>query len=177
MSALIEKYDLEVTSPPCDPGVERFNAIARLIVDVSQVLPYLNATWKGAIYDHGAHILTWRMGGRAVTVQPYEIAVSRLEDRQEATQVIERLVGMINRTWERRDEIEPNYQKRERLKALDVYKLLPGTNCQACGQPTCFIFANKLAAGEVEIEQCTPLFTDTYEEKREQLLALIQATI
>jgi hypothetical protein len=104
---LIENYDLEVTSPPCRPGAERFNAIARLMVDISQVLPYLDATWKGAIYDHGAHILTWRMGGRAVTVQPYEIAVSRLEDREEAATVIERLVGMINRTWERRDEIEP----------------------------------------------------------------------
>jgi len=177
MSALIEKYDLEVTSPPCDPGAERFNAIARLVVDISQVLPYLNATWKGAIYDHSAHILTWRMGGRAVTVQPYEIAVSRLEDRGEATTVIERLVDMINRTWERRDEIEPSTARRERLRALDVYKLLPGTNCKACGQPTCFIFANKLAAGEVELEQCTPLFTDTYREKREQLLALIQAAV
>ena len=177
MSVLIEKYDLEVTSPPCDPGTERFNAIARLIVDISQVLPYLNAIWKGAIYDHGAHFLTWRMGGRAVTVQPYEIAVSNLDDREEAATVIERLVGMINRTWERRQEIEPSYQKRERLKALDVYKLLPGTNCKACGEPTCFIFANKLVAGQVAVETCTPLFTDEHQEKREQLLALIQATV
>lgn len=112
-----------------------------------------------------------------MTVQPYEIAVSNLEDREEATTVIERLVGMINRTWERREEIEPSYQKRERLKALDVYKLLPSTNCKACGQPTCFIFANKLTAGEVEVEQCIPLFTDTYQEGREQLLALIQAAV
>jgi len=174
---LIEKYDVEVTSPPCDPGAERFNAITRLTIDISQVLPYLNTIWKGAIYDHGAHILTWRMGGRAVTVQPYEIAISRLEDREEATQVIKRLVGMINRTWERRDEIKPSTARRERLRALDAYKLLPGTNCKACGQPTCFIFANKLAAGEVEVEQCTLLFTETYQEKREQLLALIQATV
>ena len=174
---LIENYDLEVTSPPCDPGVERFNAMARLTVDISEVLPYLNATWRGAIYDHGAHLLTWRMGGRAVSVRLYEIAVSNLEDREEAAQIIERLVGMINRTWERRSELEPSYQKRKRLKALDVYRLLPGTSCKACGEPTCFIFANKLAAGEVEVEQCTPLFTDTYQERREQLLPLIQTTV
>jgi len=172
---LIEKYDLEVTTPPCDPGVERFNAIARLTVDISQVLPYLNTTWKGAIYDHGAHLLTWHMGGRAVTMWPYEIAVSRLEDREEAATVIERLVGMINRTWERRAEIEPSTVKRERLTALAVYKLLPGTNCKACGQPTCFIFTNKLVAGQVQIEQCTPLFTDEQREKRERLLAMLEA--
>ena len=177
MSVLVETYDLEVTSPPCDPGAERFNAIARLVVDISDVLPYLNATWKGTIYDHANHYLTWRMGGRAVTVRPYEVAVSNLEDREEAATVIERLVGMINRTWERRDEIEPSTVKRERLTALAVYKLLPGTNCKACGEPTCFIFASKLVAGQVPVEQCAPLFTEEHREKREQLLALIQTTI
>ena len=177
MSVLVESYDLEVTSPPCDPGAERFNAIARLIVDISEVLPYLNATWKRAIYDHANCCLTWRMGGRAVTVQPYEIAVSNLEDREEAATVIERLVGMINRTWERRGEIEPSTVKRERLKALDVYKLLPGGNCKECGEPTCFIFASKLVAGQVAVETCTPLFTDEHQEKRKQLLALIQAAV
>ena len=174
---LIEKYDLEVTTPPCDPGAERFNAIARLTADISQVLPYLNATWKGAIYDHANHYLTWRMGGRAITVRPYEVAVSNLEDRGEAAAVIERLMGMINRTWERRDKIEPSTVKRERLTALAVYKLLPGGNCKECGEPTCFIFATKLVTGQVTVEQCTPLFTDEHRGKREQLLALIQTTV
>ncbi|RLC93124.1 MAG: Fe-S cluster protein [Thermoplasmata archaeon] len=172
---LIEHYDLEVTTPPCEPGAERFNAIARFTVDISEVLPYLNATWKGAIYDHENHFLTWRGSGRTITVWPHEIAVSNLEDREEATQVVEQLVERINSTWERRTEIEPSTVKRQRLKALDIYKLLPGTNCKACGQPTCFIFASKLAVKEVDVEQCTPLFTDEYTEKREKLLALLEA--
>lgn len=29
---LIDKYDLEVFTPPCEPGAERFSAIARLEV-------------------------------------------------------------------------------------------------------------------------------------------------
>ncbi len=177
MSVLVESYDLEVTSPPCDPGAERFNAIARLTADISQVLPYLNAVWKGAIYDRANHFLTQRTGGRTITVWPYEIAVSQLEDRGDAERVIERLVGMINRTWERRAEIEPSTVKRERLTALAVYKLLPGANCKACGEPTCFIFASKLAAAQVAVETCTPLFTDEHQEKRKQLLALIQAAV
>jgi len=32
---LIETYDLEVFSPPCDPGSERYAAKARLKVDIS----------------------------------------------------------------------------------------------------------------------------------------------
>ena len=49
---LIEKYDLEVFTPPCEPGAERFAARARLLVDISEVLPYLNATLRGAVYYH-----------------------------------------------------------------------------------------------------------------------------
>ena len=30
---LIERYDLEVTTPPCEPGAERFSAIARLVTE------------------------------------------------------------------------------------------------------------------------------------------------
>jgi len=63
---LIKGYQLEVTSPPCEPGSERWTAFARLEDDISDVLPYLNAIWKGAIYDHQAGVLTWRMGGRAL---------------------------------------------------------------------------------------------------------------
>src|SRR3989304_5066658 len=45
---LIEHYDLEVFTPPCDPGSERFAATARLTTDISGVFPYLNATLRGA---------------------------------------------------------------------------------------------------------------------------------
>ena len=45
---LIEHYDLDVFTQPCEPGAERFSAIARLTVDISAVLPYLNATLRGA---------------------------------------------------------------------------------------------------------------------------------
>ena len=57
---LIEHYDLKVYTPPCDPGAERFSAFAELAVDISEVLPYLNATLRGAIYHRSANALTWK---------------------------------------------------------------------------------------------------------------------
>lgn len=172
---LIHGYQLEVVSPPCAPGAERWSAFARLEDDIREVLPYLNAAWAGAIYDHAAANLTWQTGGRAVSVRPRELAVSNLADKDEAGEVVARLVKTINDVWERRAAITPSTRKRERLRALDVYKLLPGGNCKACGEPTCFIFANKLAAGQVTVEQCTLLFTDEYGDKRARLLALLAA--
>lgn len=40
------------------------------------------------------------------------------------------------------------------LSGLQVYKLLPKTNCKDCGFPTCMAFAMQLAAGKVELEKC-----------------------
>lgn len=38
---LIETYDVDVFTPPCDPGAERFAAKALLLADISEVQPYL----------------------------------------------------------------------------------------------------------------------------------------
>jgi acetyl-CoA decarbonylase/synthase complex subunit gamma len=40
------------------------------------------------------------------------------------------------------------------LTGLQIFKLLPGTNCKKCGQPTCLAFAMKLAAGKESLDKC-----------------------
>lgn len=40
------------------------------------------------------------------------------------------------------------------LTGLQIFKLLPGTNCRDCGYPTCLAFAMKLAAGKESLEKC-----------------------
>nr|MBC7243772.1 Fe-S cluster protein [Chloroflexota bacterium] len=172
---LIERYELRLESPPCDPGSERWSAFAQVDTDIAEVLPYLNAKLSGAIYDHKAQVLTWRMGGRAISIRPHEIAVSNLQDRAEAEAMVRRMVDLINETWEQRERIQPSLVKREPLKALDVYKLLPGSNCKACGQPTCFTFALKLVAGQAAISACAPLFEDEYRSQRTRLLQMLEA--
>ena len=57
---LIEKYDLEVFTPPCEPGAERFSAIAHLPNDIREVFPYLNATLRGAVYEPAVPSVSWR---------------------------------------------------------------------------------------------------------------------
>ncbi|BBL67731.1 acetyl-CoA decarbonylase/synthase complex subunit gamma [Methanoculleus chikugoensis] len=47
------------------------------------------------------------------------------------------------------------------MKALDIYKHLPKTNCKRCGYPTCLAFAMKLAIGKADIEACPDLDPDT----------------
>jgi acetyl-CoA decarbonylase/synthase complex subunit gamma len=40
------------------------------------------------------------------------------------------------------------------LSGLDIYKLLPKTNCRECGFPTCLAFALSLAKKAVPLEKC-----------------------
>ncbi|MDT8307620.1 MAG: acetyl-CoA decarbonylase/synthase complex subunit gamma [Anaerolineae bacterium] len=40
------------------------------------------------------------------------------------------------------------------LSGIQIYKLLPKTNCKECGFPTCLAFAMKLAAKQIELSAC-----------------------
>ena len=51
------------------------------------------------------------------------------------------------------------------LSGIQIFKLLPKTNCGECGTPTCLAFAMNLAAGKAELDAC-PYVSD---EAREQL--------
>ena len=40
------------------------------------------------------------------------------------------------------------------LSGIQIYKMLPQTNCKECGFPTCLAFAMKLAAKQIELSSC-----------------------
>ena len=50
------------------------------------------------------------------------------------------------------------------LSGIQIYQLLPQTNCKECGFPTCMAFAMKLAAKQVELAAC-PYVSDEAKEK------------
>ena len=166
---LIKKFDIKVFTPPCEPGAERFAATANLVVDISEVLPYLNSTLRGAVFHPAANSLTWKKGGHNVVFHAWEISTSNVEDRRAAEIEIQGLVKLVNRTWERRNEITPSTKSRQRPTPMSVYQLLPGTNCKKCGEPTCFTFALKLTVSQVKISGCPELLKPKYSD---QLAAL-----
>jgi acetyl-CoA decarbonylase/synthase complex subunit gamma len=45
------------------------------------------------------------------------------------------------------------------LTGIQIFKLLPKTNCKECGYPTCLAFAMALAAAKAELEKC-PIISD-----------------
>jgi len=53
------------------------------------------------------------------------------------------------------------------LTGLDIFKLLPKTNCKKCGMPTCLAFAMALAQKRVKLDDCP----DVSQEAKEKLAA------
>jgi ArsR family metal-binding transcriptional regulator len=170
---LIEKYDLDIFTPPCDPNAIRYAAKARLTTDISEALPYLNATLDGALYHKGANSLTWKKGKRAAAFRDYEIAVSNLEDREEAKIELQELIDLVNQTWEERESITPSYEETQRPTSMAVYQLLPRTNCKKCGELTCYNYALKLTAGQISLELCPPLCEAKYAENLASLKTML----
>ncbi len=60
-----------------------------------------------------------------------------------------------------------------KISPMEIYRLLPGTNCKECGEPSCMAFASKLIEREKEVLDCLPISEDKYHKKREELIELM----
>jgi len=56
------------------------------------------------------------------------------------------------------------------ISPLDVYKLLPRTNCKICGEENCMAFATKVVNRELVLEKCTPLIDEDKYKRNYHLL-------
>jgi len=97
-----------------------------------------------------------------------------MEDEKEAHEILTWIKNLINETYQKKEEIEPNYSSGDSLKPSEIQKLLPGTNCKECGMRSCLAFAFKLVDDKIGIEKCRPLFTDPFKEKRKILLETLK---
>jgi len=171
---LITTYRLEVGTSTHSTEEFEYEAIAHLDAELSPALPYLNATLSRGVYLPRKPVLSWRNAGHNIGFWPDRIAVDHLHSREEVTEWVDRLVALVNDVWERRAEIEPDVTTHARLQPLELYRLLPETNCKACGEASCFNLALKLAAGQAELAACTPLYAEVlYQERRVRLEGLL----
>ena len=171
---LLREYKFQLFAPKCNPSAEYVNCLAALRDDIREVFPYLNGILKACQYNPDAPFLRFRHEGHVIALRPRQAAVSKLADEhEEARRVLDWVRDLVNETWERREQITPSYRRAASLTALQLYRLLPGGNCQKCGEPTCLAFAVKLAEEEASLERCSPLLEPEYEEKRTVLIELL----
>ena len=170
---LIEDYQLRIVLSDCNPSSLKVNALVDLSDDISELLPYLNTVLKGRQYNEEEKSLTVKRGGHFITFRPRQIALTKLEDENEARALMEELKQAVNKTHTNREQIKPTFTSRPIPRPLDIFKLLPGKNCKECGEPTCMAFALKLINGDIGWKQCLLLLTKEFETNRLKLMGVL----
>lgn len=151
---LLKGYDLEIFRSKCNSSAERVQCFAHLHEDVSEVLPYLNTVLGPGMFTEDPPALMFKNYGKLITVHARMIAVNALENGQEADKIVSWLQREINTAWRKRWEIKPCRKSWDQPLLFEVFKLLPRTNCQACGLKTCMVFASRVIEGSMGQEGC-----------------------
>ncbi len=157
---LIENYDLKIEVADHSDQVFEYEAIAHLDVDISAALPYLNAELKSGTYFTDGPAFSWRKGSHKIGFWSGKIAADHLESREQAKEIIDELIKLVNDICDRRAGIQPDVTTHEKRQPLELFKLMPKTNCKVCGENTCYNFAIKLASGLLELGQCSPIMEE-----------------
>lgn len=175
-SELITAYSFDLVEDHHHPGSGHFGVRVILPVDISTVFPYLNSVLDDSRYDHENGILIGVYERQRYAFRPHEIQAGAVSDQSEASPVAGAVVKLINRIWQNHEDIIPCLRERKLPAVYDIYKLLPRTNCRACGYPTCLACAADIRNGVISLDKCPLLSNPQYEQKRELIRNLFSST-
>ena len=142
-------FSLNTPEPIIKLGVSIWNAHFRLDTDVSELFPYINAAVEGATYYDKPHYITFPLRDCHCSIYGETVAAGAFEDRDQALEFVSHLIDFLNDISSRKDSIKPNHKKYRHQPVLEVFKLLPRTNCKECGFTTCMAFAAAISRREV----------------------------
>ena len=141
---------------------------------IDAVLPLLNAILPNVIsYNPRVPALVLRRKPGFITLLADTIYITQVKDTDEGLELLSAVRDLLNQTWARRDAIEPRNEERRTPRPLDVWELLPRTNCRQCGEATCMAFAFALLEAQRKIDECAPLMQSDSAESREMLRGLL----
>lgn len=122
--------------------------------DISPLFPYLNAVARSAQLYARPDYIKFMLEGRLVAFYPRKGAFTPVADLAEAYGFLSTLSDYITGVVRDQKSITPNFKTFTAVSPLDIYRLLPGTNCHECGHSTCLAFAAALSRQKASAEQC-----------------------
>jgi ArsR family metal-binding transcriptional regulator len=145
---------------PClsEPG--RIIVIGKPVRSLDEVIPYLATLPSIIAYNPEQRSLTFRRQMGFLTIQREEVYITKVKDVQEGIELLAALTESINAVWENRAELVAVTTSKRTPRPLDVWMLLPQTNCKQCGEATCMAFAVGLLQQTRTLDECSPLQAD-----------------
>ncbi|WP_170302454.1 LuxR C-terminal-related transcriptional regulator [Desulfosarcina widdelii] len=132
--------------------------------ELAPLFPYINAVADSAQYYEKPVYIKFLLADRLCAFYSTEGAFTPVRDLAEAMDFLPTLLDFIRDVSRRRPQIVPNNKKYNPTSAVDIYRLLPGSNCRECGFATCLAFAAALSRGRTSMAKC-PHMADPLEEK------------
>ena len=129
----------------------------KLNSDVSALFPYINAVAEDAIFYERPDYIKFNLDGVLCGLHPIDGSAGLFENTLQAHEFIERLTAFVNELHQRKGSIRPNHRRYRHVPVLEIFGLLPKSNCRDCGYPTCMAFAAALSRREADPAQWTGL--------------------
>ncbi len=159
---------------PCFAEPGKIVVVGKPSRPIDAILPLLNAMLPNVIsYNPRASALVLRRKPGFITLLPDTLYITQVKDADEGLELLAAVRDLLNQTWEARETIQPRNIERRTPRPLDVWELLPRSNCRRCGEATCMAFGFALLEARRRADECPPLLEPEATGQRETLRGLL----
>ena len=141
-----------------------YGARFELDCDLSPLFPFINAVADYSQFYEKPVYIKFLLADHLCAFYASEGVFAPVRNMAEAIEFLPALLEYIKDVSRRRSQIIPNHKKFKTASALDIYRLLPGSNCGECGFATCMAFSAALSRGLTPMVNC-PYLASPLEEK------------
>lgn len=155
---LINRY-LKLSLRASGPHLGNSNRVAhfKLDTDVTKLFPYINAVVEDAVYYDRPHYIQFTLDGFLCALYSDSATIGPFNNMEKVLGFVKRLIDFLNDIHSRRDSIKPDFKRYKYIPILEIYKLLPRSNCRECGFPSCMAFSAALSRGKTDPYCCPEL--------------------
>ena len=152
---------ISLTRPlPCLADPTKIIVIGQPSRSLDEVLPYLATLPSIIAYNPEARTFTFRRQPGFITLYVEQVYITQVRDEAEGLALLDALTDAINTTWDHRHDLVAVTARRRAPRPLDIWTILPQTNCKQCGEATCMAFAFGLLQQQHTLSECPPLQSD-----------------
>ena len=158
---------------PCIADSTKFRIIARFEPPLGGALKLLEPLFPRARYSEKIGALIIQKGNILITIYSTgNVTMTMIRSEEQARETLEDLKKTINEAIVK--GVTPAAREKVKVDHAEIYEYLPKTNCQICGEQSCYAFAIKLVGRETALDKCTPLLDAKYTTNLEHLRALLE---
>lgn len=122
--------------------------------NIGNLFGYINTVTENSELSSSPLYIKFIFEQYLVLLHPEEAAFTTVKNYTEAIAVVKKLLTFLQEIEKKRDEIVPDLRVHSPISVVDIYRLLPKTNCRDCGYDTCLAFAAALSRQQTFFGKC-----------------------